>query len=354
MMQMNVHFINVGYGDAVLLEIPSEGADREPCRILVDTGSADASEYAADSSRIPVTRYLKSRGVRVLDMLILSHPHDDHVAMTEALAEELEIGQVFVNFLIPERIWGKGPSASDFPEAGFLLESLEIYGSLLACCKRKGISVRALDDKGEVLGPVPGFEFKVLDNLTEEGKSFASRLISLYDENGNVPISEERVRDELVLLNRDCNMTSLALLLDWKGARVLLTGDSCPEAWPASLLDELRSQDIHLFKLPHHGQIDSITAEAAEAIHPSVVVTSSASDRRNSSSRPECYRLIRDVCGEGTVFLFTDELRYEPYFQADSPFNALIVSLAPGGGCSVELFDCGGIDVENSRAEALV
>ncbi len=354
MMHMDIHFINVGYGDAVLIEIPGKGGEEEPCRILVDTGSAKSSDYEKGDSRIPVTRYLKSRCIGVLDLLVLTHPHEDHIAMAVNLAEELEVRELMVNFLIPESAWETELGAVDLPEAGFLLDSLRHYGSILSLCRRKGIPVRVADRKGELFRPAPELTVRVLDNLNEEGRDYASRLISLYDENGNVPICEDNVKDELVLLNRDCNMSSLALLFEWRSARVLLTGDSCPGAWPETLLGELRVQDIHLFKLPHHGQMDSITPEAAEAIRPSIVVTSSSSDRRYGSSHPECYRLIREVCGEDTVFLFTDEVLYEPYFRAASSFNSLIVSLAPGGEGRVELFDCRSIDVENSRAEALV
>ncbi|MGD9641674.1 MAG: ComEC/Rec2 family competence protein [Elusimicrobiales bacterium] len=60
--QLNVHFINVGQGDATYIELPNGH------NVLVDGGPSGQ----------PVLNFLKARGVHTIDHVILTHPHSDH------------------------------------------------------------------------------------------------------------------------------------------------------------------------------------------------------------------------------------------------------------------------------------
>ncbi len=61
---LGVHFIDVGQGDAILLETPN-------VVILVDGGVRTAGEI--------VVQYLVDRGIREIDLIIATHPHADHI-----------------------------------------------------------------------------------------------------------------------------------------------------------------------------------------------------------------------------------------------------------------------------------
>ncbi len=350
---MKVHFINVGYGDSVLIEIPCD-IDNSVIRILVDTGSAKEEEYQPEGPRIMVTDYLKQREIDKLDILVLSHPHEDHIAMAIPLMRQLEIGEVWVNHLLPETAECRRIDNSAVSEARFLIDSLNIYTPILAYCRAKGLPVKAMMEKGKDFVLSESFSIRVLNNQTPQGELFGNQLNSLFDKNGNVLISDGRIRKSLITLNRNCNASSLALLFRWKDIKVLLTGDSCPESWPDALFGELDKTDIDLFKLPHHGQRDSINERAIKAVSPRFIVTSGASDRRNDSSNPDCYRLIEEHMGNKPVLLFTDEVRYEPYFEVPGPFRALILTLAPGQQSSVEFDLCPEPETANDRAEVLL
>ena len=326
---MKVHFINVGYGDCIFLEIPS-GRGETPFRVLVDTGSAKPEEYPPRGPRIRVTDYLRLKQVRILDLLVLTHVHEDHIAMTLPLLEQLTVREIWVNSRIPEKVFRSALRGKDVPEASFLLDSLALFGPILEKISREGIPLKWMEKKGENRKLGDSGRVRILANLTEEQSSLAQELGLLFDENGNVPICEKKVREELARLNRVWNAGSLGLLFQWEEFRVLLTGDSCPGNWPPALTEELSENPVHVFKLPHHGQLDSITPEAAGAISPSVAVTSSSSERRNRSSREECYRLIREICGEKTRFLFTDETDYPPFFRRERPFCAAVITLEKG------------------------
>ncbi len=67
--RLTLHFLDVGQGDAVLLE---SGNGRW---LLIDAGPADG---ARDAGRRVIVPYLRRLGVRRLDAAILSHAHRDH------------------------------------------------------------------------------------------------------------------------------------------------------------------------------------------------------------------------------------------------------------------------------------
>lgn len=59
-----VHFIDVGQGDSILVQTPSQN-------ILIDGGERTAGPIVVD--------YLRKQGVKKLDIVISTHPHSDHI-----------------------------------------------------------------------------------------------------------------------------------------------------------------------------------------------------------------------------------------------------------------------------------
>jgi len=61
---VKVHFIDVGQGDAILIQVKAKN-------ILLDAGTEEAAPT--------ILAYLKTYGVEKLDLVFLTHPHEDHV-----------------------------------------------------------------------------------------------------------------------------------------------------------------------------------------------------------------------------------------------------------------------------------
>lgn len=81
-----VLMIDVGQGDAIALRGPRGRW------LLVDTGRAPEGDDAAGH---PVVRALRSRGVRRLEALVLTHPDLDHIGGAAAVLEAFDVGVVY-------------------------------------------------------------------------------------------------------------------------------------------------------------------------------------------------------------------------------------------------------------------
>ena len=86
---LKIHVIDVGQGDATLIQYKAAA-------ILIDTGPPEAGHK--------LTQYLKALGIKKLDGLILTHPHDDHVGSGKMILEEFSVGHLFVSHNTKENV----------------------------------------------------------------------------------------------------------------------------------------------------------------------------------------------------------------------------------------------------------
>lgn len=86
---LTVTVLDVGQGDAILIQSPSGRT------ALIDGGGElGADRTGWDIGRLRVTPALRRAGVRRLDVVMLSHPHEDHVGGLPAVVENFPVGLV--------------------------------------------------------------------------------------------------------------------------------------------------------------------------------------------------------------------------------------------------------------------
>ncbi|WP_186576799.1 ComEC/Rec2 family competence protein [Aquibacillus kalidii] len=77
---LEVHFINVGQGDSILVRTPSGK------NILIDGGRPSAGDK--------VVNYLKEQKIRSLDIVVSTHPDYDHVGGLVAVLKKFKVEQI--------------------------------------------------------------------------------------------------------------------------------------------------------------------------------------------------------------------------------------------------------------------
>lgn len=295
---MKLTFVNVGYGEAILLECPDARFADGVFVMLIDGGSAEYSEYADRSTgRIPLHEYLASRNLRHIDLMVNTHIHEDHICGMLPAAEALP----------PDVLWQTLP-------VEFCKAAMHRLDAGLAQTISQGKFLRALNDCQRLFGLVEaeggmvcalragesgqlcnGLRFRVLAPGAKQIHELENRCRDLFTEQ-----NEEAFRQKLSALDARMNNYSLILLLEYRGSRILLPGDTNRLGY-----DDIDPADLraHLFKVGHHGQKDGASRELLEVIRPQAVVCCASSDRRYDSAHPDMLRLIES---HGAKLYFSD------------------------------------------------
>lgn len=139
-----IHFIDVGQGDAALIQ--SQG---EYC--LIDTGLPDAKDQLFE--------YLNELGVQKIKLLVMSHPHADHIGSMDQVLRSFSVEQI----LLPDFSKAPYPTSATFERVMDAIEEKEIpavtaksgqefsIGSGVLTVLADGIKTDNLNDLSQVL-----------------------------------------------------------------------------------------------------------------------------------------------------------------------------------------------------------
>lgn len=305
---MEVTFINVGYGDAILVQ-------SDDYTILLDGGSAMAGEFEHYPKRIRSADYLKQAGLTKIDLLILSHIHEDHVCGLEAVLDQCQVGEIRLPYdpSLLSSVHLLAPNSSAPSSVHLFAAAFNATIRIIESAKRQAIPVGLLQI-GDCLTMPSGIKLDVLAPSKVVRLDF-ERLIS-------EAFAAQDPTDVLIELDRTANDSSLLIKLSEGNTALLLAADNCPDKW--NLKDISTLKNVNVLKLPHHGQKDSIYEDIISIMPLTHVVTTASSDRRYDSASPEVYHTLLRLNSK-MIFLFTDEQEYLPYFK--NPDGARAIKL---------------------------
>lgn len=317
---MQITIINVGYGDAILFQ--SSGG----FTALLDGGSASESEFSGDPYRIRAADYMRRENVTKLDAVLISHIHEDHVCGLEPIFEMCSVKQLYVPYPVEPFLQGceLRPAPDAFRSVPLYTNALNAYRRILLRAMKAGTAVTVVGP-GDTLRLGPELNAKVLAPKARNIREYMELVEQAYASAGQ----ESAVTELLTKLDAMSNRTSTLLRFETAKIVFLSAADSCPREWdelPSSLL-----KDGNVLKLPHHGQIDSISEQFMKDMPLEYVITTASSDRRYNSANAEVYkRLTQWRAPHPPKFLFSDERSYPPYFSQPDGFQAITLEIDSG------------------------
>jgi competence protein ComEC len=241
--------LDVGQGDSIFLAFPDGRT------MLVDGGGAAGSEHIGgyrsgiDTGEQVVSPYLWSRGVKRLDVVLLTHPHHDHIAGLAAVLDNFRVGQLWV---------GRDDNT---PE----------YRALLAEAQLRHIPV-----VHEIEG----------DNLDWGG--IRGRILWPAEPSQSPAAA---------------NDASVVLRLSDDRIHFLFTGD-IEHAAEQAITEEGLPLKANFLKVPHHGSQTSSTSGFLAAVHPQVAAISVGRHNPYGQPNPE---VVGRYEADGVRLLMTEK-----------------------------------------------
>ncbi len=232
-----IKFLDVGQGDSALIKSGEYAA-------LIDTGTA--------SNGLSIAKKLRREGVNKLDVLILTHPHDDHIGSAEFLLSEIPTDYIILSDVLPR----EDENARYYKD----IKNYALHNSIECYNATEGMVVN-----------IGNFELTVL-------------------------MSDETAEDE--------NDTSIIIMAENAGIKFLFMGDAEIPA-ESKLISDNINFDCDVLKVGHHGSNTASSANFLNVASPAFSVISCG--RNNSYSHPNDAVLERLINVNSTV-LRTDLL----------------------------------------------
>jgi competence protein ComEC len=250
--QLELTVLDVGQGDALFLVSPAGRT------MLIDAGGAlqafggRPQLNSVDPGEDAVSSYLWWRGFKHIDVVALTHAHQDHLGGMTAVLQNFSVGELWI-------------SREALSAALARLETL---------ARERGIAIRT-ESRGQ------SFSWD-----GAEGQFFWPEADS--------------ARNPAPAANDD----SLVLRLQYKGASLMLPGDAEKQA-EYQMLSENPPESLRadVLKIGHHGSKNSSTPELLAAVRPHLALISAGRENPYGHPSPELLQRLEDA---GVRVLRTD------------------------------------------------
>ena len=319
---MEITFINVGYGESILVTCPDPEAEGGRFVMLIDGGSAMDTEYTGESGRIRAIDMLRKKDIRHIDILVFSHVHEDHTCGLVPVIESIPVREYWTSVELDPAHYGKFIRSGELPETNRkALASINAYSMLME--KLKGQPVTRLhgirpayfcrgDLTIDILGPEIGYKRMVEASMN---RCFTAG-------------TPDELNEVITGTTESMNNASLILRLRDKGHSVLLCGDTNAKGFDHVMREDPGLLKADVFKIGHHGQPDSVTGELVRAADPCVIVCCASNDYRSTSSNEKTFETIRSAMGEKAVtYLFQDGLYNTQWNPDTAPRHGVTVRI---------------------------
>lgn len=206
---LKVHFLDVGQADSILVQLPNGQT------MLIDAGNNSDANFVVD--------YIKKAGIKKIDYLVGTHPHEDHIGGLDAVIKDFDIGKV----IMPNKT-----------------HTTDTFKDVLTATQNKGLKITKAE-AGKVLLDENGLNITI---LAPSGSSY-----------------------------EELNNYSAVIKLTFGKTSFLFTGDA-EDISEFEMLAKSISPKADVLKVEHHGSDSSTSAGFLKAVDPAYAVISVGTD----------------------------------------------------------------------------
>lgn len=295
--EMKLSWVNVGYGEAILIRIPDSSCCSGMFTMLIDGGSSDAAEFAENQTgRMPLAAYLKQIRCDHIDLLVNTHIHEDHTSGLLEVVRSIPVDAFWQP--LPETVRQKlpelDPGIAETVTGAKYIQSINDFQEI---CNRLTGKVSQVSAKTEPVELSGGLRIRVLSPDNAKTEELAALMTGIADAAAG---EEADLRRACCRADANMNNLSVILQLEYAGKKILLPGDTNRDGYAGIAEADLKAD---IFKVGHHGQQDGISREMFRKIRPEYVICCASSDRRYDSADPEILSMMQE---EGAEVYFSD------------------------------------------------
>lgn len=202
--KLTVHYLDVGQADSILIQSPSGKT------MLIDAGNNGDSEF--------IKSYINKLKIQKIDVLIGTHPHEDHIGGMEAVIKAFRIGKIYM------------------PKAA---ASTRTYKNLLTAVKNKNLKITSA-----VPGKIEFDDDLDVDILAPNSKNY-----------------------------EDLNDYSVVVKVTYNNTSFLFAGDA-EKVSEEEMINKGYDLKADVLKVGHHGSKSGTSEEFLRAVSPEYAVIS--------------------------------------------------------------------------------
>lgn len=224
--ELKVHFLDVGQADSILVQLPNGQT------MLIDAGNNSDADF--------IVSYIKKAGIKKIDYLVGTHPHEDHIGGLDAVIKDFEIGKV----IMPNKT-----------------HTTATFKDVLTAIQNKGLKITKAE-AGKVILDENGLSIAI---LAPSGSSY-----------------------------EDLNNYSVVIRVTFGKTSFLFTGDA-EDISESEMLARSISLKADILKVGHHGSNSSTSKAFLKAVDPTYAVISVGTDNDYGHPTPETINKLKDA-----------------------------------------------------------
>ncbi len=235
---LQVHFLNVGQADSILVENNGQV-------MLIDAGNNEDGDG--------IVNYIKELGITKIDILIGTHPHEDHIGGLDDVIKSFEIGKIYM------------------PK---MQTNTKTFEDVLDVISSKNL---------KIIAPSKGDTFTL--------------------GNANCKVMTDSIED-----SSNLNLSSIVVELNYKNEKYLFMGDAETKNENSTIWEK-----VDVLKVGHHGSSTSSGNKFLEQIKSEIAIISVGKGNTYNLPNENTLTRISKVCKniyrtdiDGTIIITTD------------------------------------------------